>query len=126
MPRLNVQAYVRSYLDGALDGVTVAVRIPDPRPERLVVVQRSGGSKLDRLRDRPGVHLLIYGGSEWDTSELAGEVSDLMDDLNRSDDAFTDGIDLVTEESMRSDEDTETEPPTPRWFGSYTLITNRY
>jgi len=126
MARLNVEAYVRSYLAASLPGVEVRTRVPDPRPERLVVVRRAGGGRLDGLRDRPGVHLIIYGGSEWDTSELAAGVGDLMDALNRSDEAFLDGVDRVEEESLRSDPDTQTQPDTPRWFGSYTLVTHSY
>lgn len=126
MPRLNVEAYVASYLRGALDGVEVRSRIPDPRPDRIVVVSRAGGGRLNALQDRPGVHLVIYGGSEWETSELASEVGDLMEALNRSDAAFLDGVALVSEESMRSDPDTQTNPDTPRWFASYTITTHRY
>lgn len=126
MPRLNVEAYLLSYLRGSLPDVTVMAHVPDPRPKRLVVVTRGGGGRLDRLRDRPGVHLVIYGGSEWETSELAAQVGDLMDALNRSDAAFMAGVDRVDEESLRSDPDTQTEPDTPRWFGSYTLTTHRY
>lgn len=126
MPRLNVEAFVATYLRGELDGVEVRARVPDPRPERLVIVSRGGGGRMDRLRDRPGVHLMIYGGSEWETSRLAEEVGDAMEALNRSDQAFLAGIDRVDEESLRSDPDTQTSPDTPRWFGSYTLITHRY
>lgn len=126
MPRLNAEAFVRSYLEGSLDGVAVAVRVPDPRPRRLVVVRRGGGRRLNRLVDSPGVHLTIWGGTEWETSELAAEVGDLMDALNHSDEAFLAGIDLVEEESLRSDPDTQAEPDVPRWFGSYTLKTHKY
>ena len=126
MPRLNVEAFLSSYLKGSLADVDVRTRVPDPRPERLVVVRRAGGGRVNRLIDRPGVHLLISGGSEWETSELAAEVADLMDALNRSDAAMMAGVDLVVEESMRSDPDTQTEPDTPRWFGSYTITTHRY
>lgn len=126
MPRLNVEAFVRAYLAENLVGATVAVRVPRPRPQRLVVVSRSGGGRTSSLIDRPGVHVLVWGGSEWETSELAAQVGDLMDALNRSDAAFDAGIDLVREESLRSDPDTEAEPDVPRWFGSYTLTTHRY
>jgi hypothetical protein len=126
MARLNIEAYIVAHLASRLDGVTVRTRVPDPRPARLVVVQRAGGRRLDSLRDRPGVHLLIYGGSEWETSELASEVADAMWALNRSDRAMLDGIDRVDEEALRSDPDTQTDPDTPRWFASYTVTTHRY
>lgn len=126
MPRLNAEAFVRAYLESNLEGVVVHTRVPDPRPQRLVVVTRAGGGRLGRLLDRPGVHLMVYGGSEWETSELATEVGELMDALNRSDEAFLAGIDRVEEESLRSDPDTRTQPDTPRWFGSYTMTTHKY
>lgn len=126
MARLNVEAYLVSYLHGSLPGVEVRTRVPDPRPERLVVVRRAGGGRENSLQDRPGVHLTIYGGTEWETSEMAAEVGDLMDALNRSDAAMLAGVSRVEEESLRSDPDTQTQPDTPRWFGSYTLTTHRY
>lgn len=126
MPRLNVEAFLVTYLRGALDGTEVLTRVPDPRPKRLVVVRRGGGGRIDRLRDRPGVHVEIYGGSEWETSELAAAVGDAMEALGRSDAAFLAGIDRVEEESLRSDPDTQTQPDTPRWFASYTFTTHRY
>ena len=126
MARLNAQAWLRDYLQQTFPDVAVAVRVPDPRPERLVVVRRAGGSRLDALRDRPGIHLLVYGGSEWDTSRLAAEVGDAMWALNRSDAAMLAGIDRVDEEAVRSDPDTQAQPAAPRWFLSYTLTTHAY
>lgn len=126
MPRLNVEAFLISYLKGSLDGVQVRTRVPDPIPERLVVVQRGGGRRVNHLQDRAGVHLLIWGGSEWETSELADEISDLMDDLNRSDAAMLAGISRVEEESLRSEPDTQKDPDAPRWFASYTVTTHKY
>ena len=126
MARLNIQAWLRDYLQGRFPDVDVRVRVPDPRPERLIVVMRAGGSRIDALRDRPGIHLLVYGGSEWETVNLAAEVGDAMWALNRSDSAMRSGIDRVDEEAMRSDPDTQTQPDTPRWFLSYTLTTHAY
>lgn len=126
MARLNVQEYLIGYLHASIPDACVRTRIPEPRPKRLVVVQRTGGGRANSLQDRPGVHLLVYGGTEWETSELAGRVGDAMDALNRSNAAFMAGIDHVREESLRSDPDTQTQPDTPRWFGSYTLTTHAY
>ena len=125
MPRLNVQADVRSYLAASLDGVEVRVRVPDPRPERLVVVTREGGRRLDALRDRAGVGVLVWAPTEAECQELADEVADLMFALN-GDFGFRRGYDLVEEEALYSDADTETRPDTPRWYGSYTITTHRY
>lgn len=126
MPRLNVESYLVSHLASEFPDATVRARVPDPRPKRLIVVSRAGGHKLDSLRDRPGVHLFVYGGTEWETSELAAEVADAMFALNRSDAAMLAGIDRVDEETMRSEPDTQTKPDTPRWFLSFTLTTHAY
>lgn len=126
MPRLNVEAFVAAHLRESLAGVEVRTRVPDPRPERLVVVRRGGGGKVNRLQDRAGLHILIWGGSEWETSELADRVSDLMEALNRSDAAMLAGVSLVEEESLRSDPDALSVPEVPRWFASYTITTHRY
>lgn len=126
MPRLNVEAYVIDFLAREMPDVTVRARVPDPRPKSLVVVRRGGGGMVNRLQDRAGVHLSVYGGSEWETSELAERVSDALLGLNYDDQAFLDGIARVDEESLRSDPDTQTDPDTPRWFGSYTFTTHAY
>lgn len=122
MPRLNIQADVRAYLEENLDGVDVCVRVPDPRPTMLVVVKRSGGRKLNVLQDRPGLDVLMWAPSEAAVAELAERVGDLMERLPRT--RFIDGYDLVVEETMRSDPDPETD--IPRWYASYTITTHKY
>lgn len=125
MPRLNVEAAVRSYLEGALQDVEVRVRVPEPMPRPFVLVRRSGGRKLDRLRDRPGVEVLMWDDTEAKVSELAERVGDAMEALN-GDDGFRLGFARVDEESMRSDPDVRLEPPVPRWYASYTVTTYKY
>lgn len=117
MPRLNVQADIRSYLADSLGDAEVHVRIPDPRPERLVVVRREGGHRLDRLCDRAGVGILVWAPTEAECQELADEVADLMYALN-GDEGFRRGYDLVEEEALYSDADSEANPDVPRWYGS--------
>lgn len=126
MPRLNAEQYVRSYLERELTDVMVRVSVPDPMPSRIVIVKRAAGRRIDALRESVGVHLSIYGGSEWETSELAAEVGDLMYALNRSNEAMLGGISRVREEALRSDPDDQTQPNRPRWFASYTITTHRY
>lgn len=122
MPRLNVEADIRSYLEENLEGVAVRVRVPDPRPGTLVLVKRSGGRKLNVLQDRPGVDILMWAPSELACSELAERVGDLMELLPRR--RFLDGYALVEEETMRSDPDPETD--LPRWYASYTITTHKH
>ena len=48
---MNVQAVVRAYLADALPDASVRVVVPNPRPERFVLVRREGGARIDRHRD---------------------------------------------------------------------------
>lgn len=119
MPRLNVQADVRARLAKALAPAEVRVSVPDPRPESLVVVTREGGRRLNSLQDRAGIGLLIWAPTEEKARELADAAGDTMMALR-----FEDGYELITEETMRSEPDDATDPPTPRWYASYTLTTH--
>lgn len=119
MPRLNVQADVRRRLADALAPVAVLTHVPDPRPDELVVVTRAGGGRLDFLRDRPGLDLLVWAGSEDRAAELAHAAADAIMAL-----PFEAGYADVEEETLRSDPDEEAR--SPRWYGSYTITTYRY
>lgn len=44
--------YLRAQLGAIGDTATVANRVPHPRPVRLVKVNRTGGSRLDLVRER--------------------------------------------------------------------------
>lgn len=118
MPRLNIQAHVRSYLAGRL-GVPVSVAVPSPRPASFVTVRREGGSRQNGLVDRPGVGLEMWAATEAEAASLAAEVGDLMYELGRT--GFPDGVADVAEEAMYSDADAET--GSPRWYASYTITT---
>lgn len=124
MPRLDAQADVRRYLEEKLFGYAeVRVRVPDPRPKRLVVVTRAGGSRLNHWQDRPGIHISVWAPTEAEASALAHRVADCMEDLGRSDAGYLRGYESVAEETMRSDPDPDTD--IPRWFISYTLTTHK-
>lgn len=117
--RLNVQADVRRRLEEALPGVEVRVNVPPERPDRLVVVTREGGRRLNELQDRAGVGLLCWAPTEEEACELADRASDVMASL-----PFSGGYDLVREESLYSDPDPNARAP--RWYGSYTITTHHY
>lgn len=121
---LNVQADVRARLVAALGVAVRAGQAPDgsaedPFPAELVLVRRSGGRRLDALRDRPGVSIDVWAGTEARACALAAEVDRVMRRL-----PFTGGYDRVDMESMRSDYDLVRH--CPRWFLSYTITTHSY
>ena len=82
-------------------------------------MRRSGGRRLDALRDRPGVSIDVWAGTEARACALAAEVDRAMRHL-----PFAEGYDRVEMESMRSDYDLVRH--SPRWFLSYTLVTHDY
>lgn len=117
MPRLNIQAHARAYLAAHL-GVPVLVNVPDPRPESFVLVRRSGGRRLDRVRDRPGLDVEAWAPSEAEAQELMDDVCDLMEAYE-----YEEGIARADQETVRSDRDLGS--GSPRWYASYTITTYR-
>lgn len=118
MGRLNVQADLRARLENFLKPINVYTHVPEKRPQEFVVVKREGGRKLDALRDRPGVSILMWAPSEAKAYALAERVSSFMMQLR-----FCDGYDVVSEEVLRSDPDTQTK--SPRYYASYTITTHK-
>lgn len=116
MRRMDVQAEVRARLASSLPGVEVRVSVPDPRPERLVVVRRDGGAMRDGLVDEATLQVLMWAPTEAEASALAMRVSAAMLSL-----PFSGGFARVRETSLRSDRDLLTR--SPRWFASYSVAT---
>lgn len=114
--RMNVQAVVRAYLADALPDASVRVVVPNPRPERFVLVRREGGARIDRHRDNAGIGVDCWAKTEAEAADLASRMSDAMSALE-----YSDGIASVEEEAFRSDPDPV--DSSPRWYGSYTLTT---
>ena len=117
MAWLNVQADLRSRLEGAL-GVPVRVKVPDDIPQRCVVVIRNGGRILNKLQDRAGVDIYAYGKSEADAYDLMESVRAEVFTL-----PFAGGYELMREETCRSDYDDEAKRY--RWYASWTITTHK-
>lgn len=114
MRRIDVQGRLRAVLAGALPGVEVRVRVPDPRPATLVVIRREGGAAANALVDRAGIGIQCWAATEAEAYDLAERCSRVMRRLR-----MADGFGPVTEESLRSDYDEVR--GSPRWYGSYTV-----
>lgn len=113
---LNVQADLRSRLASALSPVEVRVRVPENRPDTLVVIRREGGGEVNEHLDRPGIGIWCWAPSEEKAYELAEQVAGFMRFL-----PFQGGYSFVAQEVMYSTPDPDTE--SPRWYLSYTLTT---
>jgi hypothetical protein len=75
-------AVVRSYLRATLveRGVDVPVvtRVPASRPPRFVRIERVGGSRLDRVTDRPRLDVTCWGPDEGAVADLTAVVRALV------------------------------------------------
>lgn len=62
--------YLRTAL--ADDTVTVAAKVPAPRPERLVVLRRAGRTRaVQNILTRPRIDAQVWAANEFDALQLA-------------------------------------------------------
>ncbi|MEW1668807.1 hypothetical protein ACWGSB_01665 [Streptomyces albidoflavus] len=73
-----VTGYLRDALAAAGDPVPVVSRIPNPRPPRLVRVQRIGGLRQTVVSDRPRLDFHAWAETEADAADLAELVRALV------------------------------------------------
>lgn len=119
MKRLDVESFLIGRLSEALPGTKVMGYVPDPRPERLLVVQRRGGAHTGLLLDHAGIHVQAWGATEQEAFDTLSEASEVILALPAT--SFGCGVCRVEEESFRADPDPETD--LPRYFASFTLTT---
>lgn len=79
---MNIEKAVIGYLGPLLPGVTVAGDVPNPRPAKLVTVERTGGGSEQKVLDRPQLALQCWAQTREEASELAYQVDVLMDDID--------------------------------------------
>lgn len=114
MAHMDVVADLIPRVSEALGGVRVSVHRPEGAPDTMVTLTRSGGRRLDDLRDRVGIRVWCWAPSELEAARLADEVDDVMRHL-----PFAAGYDRVDTEHMGSDPDPDTRGA--RWMLSYTI-----
>lgn len=66
-----VRAYLHEQLAARGMGVPVGTRVPSPRPARFVRLERIGGTRVDRITDRPRIDVQCWGDSEESAHDLA-------------------------------------------------------
>jgi hypothetical protein len=59
-------------------GVHVSNVVPSPRTDRMVVVRRDGGPRLDHTRDLARLTVRVWGSSEQEATDLARLVAALL------------------------------------------------
>lgn len=82
----DVEAWAVGYLRSALaaraesyaQNVVVGTRVPAPRADRMVVVRRDGGPRLDLVREAARLAVRVWAGTEADCADLAALVRGLL------------------------------------------------
>ncbi|MEV3855052.1 hypothetical protein AB0J38_12085 [Streptomyces sp. NPDC050095] len=73
-----VAGYLREALTSRGDDVPVVTRVPSPRPQRFVRLERVGGDRIDRVTDRPRLDIHCWGTDEGTVADLVGVVRALV------------------------------------------------
>ncbi|MFE9497267.1 hypothetical protein [Streptomyces collinus] len=66
----DAEALVITYLKANISNVTIATKVPDPRPAKLIKVTRVGGSKLRLNADSPLLVFECWGSTTVEASTL--------------------------------------------------------
>lgn len=59
-------------------GVYVGITVPDVRSDRMVVVRRDGGPRLDQVREAARLTVRVWGRTDQEASDLARLVAALL------------------------------------------------
>ncbi|KKZ74021.1 hypothetical protein VO63_09950 [Streptomyces showdoensis] len=73
-----VTGYLRTALAAAGEPVSVVSRIPSPRPDRFVRVERVGGTRATPVSDRPRLDVHAWAETEAAAADLAELVRALV------------------------------------------------
>lgn len=77
---MDIEASVVKFLGERID-CHVSTEVPNPRPEKLITIERTGGSSYLGL-DRPTLAVQCWAKTRSQAASLAYEVRDLLDDLD--------------------------------------------
>ena len=74
--------YLREQLDDRAesyaDGVYVSNVVPTPRRDRMVIVRRDGGPRLDATREQPALTVRVWATSEQESTDLSRLIGALL------------------------------------------------
>ena len=81
----DAEAVVVAYLKGVLPGTKVGAKVPNPRPDRLVRVTRTGGSRRNVAQDDAMVTLECWDKESADAASLANRVRAYLANFDTAD-----------------------------------------
>lgn len=79
---MNIEKVIIAYLAPLIPDVRVSGDVPNPRPEKLVTVERTGGEAANIVCDYPRLAIQCWASSRAKAAELAYKVDDLLLDID--------------------------------------------
>lgn len=74
----DVEALLTAWLRGQLTGVTVGNKLPNPRPDPFVLIQRHGGLRQTVVTDAAQVGLECWAGRDYEAHDLLQQCRSLL------------------------------------------------
>ncbi len=74
----DVEALLTAWLRGQLTGVTVGNKVPNPRPDPFVLIQRHGGLRQTVVTDAAQVGLECWAGRDYEAHDLLQQCRSLL------------------------------------------------
>lgn len=66
-----VRAYLRDAIAARGQPMPVVTRVPTPRPPQFIRIERVGGTRIDRVTDRPRLDVHCWASTEAEATDLA-------------------------------------------------------
>lgn len=79
---MNIEAAVIAYLSEELPGIHVSADLPNPRPDKAITLERTGGSLDGHVLDHPTIAVQCWASSRLEAALLADQVDETMRNWN--------------------------------------------
>lgn len=74
----DVEALLTAWLRGQLDGPAVGNKVPNPRPDPFILIQRHGGVRQTVVTDAAQVGLECWAGRDYEAHDLLQQCRSLL------------------------------------------------
>lgn len=77
---MNIEKEIIQYLSDEMPEIPVYADVPNPRPDTMVSIERTGGVSDSIVIDRPQISIMCWAPSRLEASELAYRVDKIIRD----------------------------------------------